>query len=38
MNKIEKRELYSFIWGTDLDDMQLLSKFDKGFSLFIMYY
>ena len=33
--KIEKREVHSLftnnIWSTDLGDMQLISKFNKGF-------
>ena len=35
IRKIEKRKVYSSfrdnIWGVDLADMQLLSKFNKGF-------
>ena len=35
IRKFEKRKVYSGfkdnIWGADLDDMQLLSKFNKGF-------
>ena len=35
LQKIEKRKVYSSfrdnIWGADLADMQLLSKFNKGF-------
>ena len=35
IRKLEKREVYSSlkenIWGADLADMELLSKFNKGF-------
>ena len=35
IKKIQKRKVYSRIkdniWGVDLADMQLISKFDKGF-------
>ena len=34
IRKFKKRKVYSFrdnIWGVDLADMQLLSKFNKGF-------
>ena len=35
IKKFEKRKVYSLfrgnIWGTDLADMQLLSKFNKGY-------
>ena len=35
IKKFEKRKVYSFfkdnIWGTDLADMQLISKYNKGF-------
>ena len=35
IRKSKKRKAYSLfidnIWGADLDDMQLLSKFNKGF-------
>ena len=35
IKKFEKRKVYppfiDNIWGTDLADMQLISKFDKGF-------
>ena len=35
LKKFEKRKVYSsfrdYIWGVDLADMQLLSKFNKGF-------
>ena len=35
IRKLKKRKVYSSfrdnIWGVDLADMQLLSKFDKGF-------
>ena len=38
--KIEKREVHSLftdnIWSTDLADMQLISKFNKGFR-FLLY-
>ena len=38
--KIEKREVHSLftdnIWSTDLADMQLISKFNKGFR-FVLY-
>ena len=31
IRKFEKRKVYStFIWGVDLADMQLLSKYNKG--------
>ena len=37
--KIQKRKVYSTfkdnIWGADLADMQLLSKFNKGFRLLL---
>ena len=35
IRKFEKRKVYSTfkdnIWGADLEDMQLISKFNKGF-------
>ena len=35
IRKFEKRNVYSYfidnIWGADLADMQLISKFNKGF-------
>ena len=35
IRKFEKRKLHSSfidnVWGADLADMQLISKFDKGF-------
>ena len=35
IRKFEKRKVYSpfidNIWGTDLGDMQLITKFNKGF-------
>ena len=38
ITKFRKRKVYSAfkdnIWGADLADMQLISKFDKGFRLF----
>ena len=38
IKKFEKRKVYSSfrdnIWGVDLDDMQLLSKFDKGLDFY----
>ena len=37
--QFEKRKVYSsfkdIIWGTDLADMQLISKFSKGFWLLL---
>ena len=41
IRKFEKRKVYSSridnIWGTDLDDMQLLSKFNKGFRFLLCF-
>ena len=41
IKKFEKRKVYSSfkdnIWGDDLADMQLISKFNKGIRLFIVY-
>ena len=41
IKKFEKRKVYfSFrdnIWGADLADMQLLSKFNKGFRFLLCY-
>ena len=40
IRKFEKRNANFFIdniWGIDLADMQLISKFNKGFKFFIMY-
>ena len=38
IKKLKKRKVYSSfrdnIWGVDLTDMQLLSKFNKGFRFF----
>ena len=38
IRKFEKRKVYSTfkdnIWGADLADMQLMSKFDKGFRFY----
>ena len=38
IKKLKKRKVYSSfrdnIWGADLTDMQLLSKFNKGFRFF----
>ena len=38
IRKFEKQKVYSSskdnIWGTDLADMQLISKFSKGFHFF----
>ena len=38
--QFEKRKVYSsfkdIIWGTDLADMQLISKFSKGFWLLLL--
>ena len=40
IRKLKKRRVYSSfkddIWGDDLADMQLISKFNKGTTLFIM--
>ena len=40
IRKFEKRKVHSFlidnIWGADLADMQLISKFNKGFR-FLLY-
>ena len=42
MWKFKKRKVHSSfidnIWGADLADIQLISKFNKGFRFFIMYY
>ena len=39
IRKFEKQKVYSSakdnIWGTDLADMQLISKFSKGFQFFL---
>ena len=41
IRKFEKRKVCSSlidnIWGTDLDDMQLLSKFNKGFRFLLCF-
>ena len=41
IKKINKRKVYSSfkdnIWGVDLADMQLLSKFNKGFRFLLCY-
>ena len=41
IRKFKKRKVYSSfrdnIWGTDLADMQLLSKFNKGFRFLLCY-
>ena len=40
IRNFKKRTVYSGfkdnIWGTDLADMQLISKFDKGFSFYFV--
>ena len=42
IRKLEKRKIHSpfidNIWGADLADMQLISKFNKGFRFFVMCY
>ena len=42
MWKFKKRKVHSSfidnIWGADLADIQLISKFNKGFRFFIVYY
>ena len=42
IKKFKKRKVYSTfkdnIWGVDLPDMQLLSKYTKGIKIFIMCY
>ena len=41
IKKFKKRKVYSSfrdnIWGVDLADMQLLSKFNKGFRFLLCY-
>ena len=41
IKKFKKRKVYSAfkdnIWGADLADMQLISKFNKGFSFLLCY-
>ena len=41
IRKFNKRKVYSSfkdnIWGVDLADMQLLSKFNKGFRFLLCY-
>ena len=42
IRKFKKRKVYSVfkdnIWGADLAEMQLISKFNKGFRFFIVCY
>ena len=42
IRKFDKQKVYSSfidnIWGADLADMQLISKFNKGIRFFIMCY
>ena len=42
IRKFDKQKVYSSfidnIWGADLNDMQLISKFNKGIRFFIMCY
>ena len=41
MENLKKRTVYSDfkdnIWGTDLADMQLISKFNKGFTFLLCF-
>ena len=42
IRKFKRRRVYSSfkdsIWGTDLADMQLVSKYNKGIRFFIVYH